>query len=90
MLGRHHLWGRHNVACSHAGGWHSHGSRCHVGHWAVGQAVRQTIRHVAMIRRWWRFVIENSKLVLLGLEIFVAVGADFAIGAGFMCAAVPW
>lgn len=38
-----------------------------------------------MVRRWWRFVVDNSKLVLLGLEIFITVGADFAIRAGFMC-----
>ena len=37
-----------------------------------------------MVRWWWRFVVDDSKLVLLGLEIFVAVGADFAIRAGFM------
>ena len=73
---------------SHAGGWHSHGGRCQIRHWAVGQPVGQTVRHVAMVRRRWRFVIEDSKFVLLGLEIFVTVGADFAIGTGFMCAAV--
>ena len=43
-----------------------------------------------MIRRWWRLVIKDSELILLGLEIFVAVGAHFAIGAGLMCAAVPY
>lgn len=73
---------------SHAGGWHSHRGRCHIGHWAVGQPVGQTVRHIAMVRRWWRFVIEDSKIVFLRLEIFVTVGADFAIGTRFMCAAV--
>lgn len=76
------------MTCSHAGGWHSQGSRCQIGHWAVGQPIRQPIRHVAMVRRWWRFVIEDPKLVLLGLQIFVTVGTDFAVGAGFMCAAM--
>lgn len=81
------------MACAHAGGWHPHGGRCHVvygavGHWVVGQAIGQPIRHVAMVRRWRRFLIEDSELILLGLEIVVAVGADFAIGAGFMRAAV--
>ena len=42
-----------------------------------------------MIRRWWRLVIKDAKFILLGLEIFVAVGAHFAIGASFMRAAVP-
>ena len=41
-----------------------------------------------MVRRRWGFIIQDSKLILLGLKIFVAVGADLAIGAGFMCAAV--
>lgn len=41
-----------------------------------------------MVRRRWRFVIQDPKLILFSLEIFVAVGADLAIGAGFMCAAV--
>ena len=76
------------MACSHAGGGHSHRGRCHVGHWAVGQSVGQPVRHVVMVRRRWRLVVEASKFRLLGLEIFVAVAADFAIRAGFMCAAV--
>ena len=84
MLGRYHLRRSHDVARSHAGGGHSHRGCCYIGHWAVGQSVRQPIRHVAMVWRWWRLVVEDSKFVLLGLEIFVAVGADLAIGAGFM------
>lgn len=42
-----------------------------------------------MVWWWWRLVVETSEFGLLGLEIFVAIGADFAVGAGFMCAAVP-
>ena len=100
MLGRYHLWGRHNVACSHAGGWHSHGGCCQISHWTVGQPIRQPIcqsvcqpaRHVVMVWRRWRLVIQDSKFILLGLEIFVTIGADFAIWTGFMCAtmSVEW
>ena len=76
------------MACSHAGGWHSQRGRCHVGHWAVGQPIRHSVRQVAVVRRWWRFVIEDPKFILLGLKIFVAIGTHFAIRAGFVCAAV--
>lgn len=48
----------------------------------------QPIRHVTMVRWWRRFFIKDSKFVFLRLEIFVAVAAHFAIGAGFMRAAV--
>ena len=41
-----------------------------------------------MVRRRWRFVIQDPKFVFFGLEIFIAVGADLAIRAGFMSAAV--
>ena len=81
------------MACSYAGSWHPQGGRCHAVHGAVaqpiGQPTRQPIGHVALVRRWWRIVIEDSEFVLLGVEVFVAVAADFTIGTGIMCTAVP-
>lgn len=76
------------MTCSHTGGWHSYGRSCHIGHRTVGQPVRQPIRHVIMVGWWWRFVIQHSKFVFLGLEVIVAISTDFAIRAGFMSAAV--
>lgn len=34
------------------------------------------------------FLLQNAELVFFGFEVFVAVGTDFAVGTGFVRAAV--
>lgn len=72
------------MAVRHTSGGHMHRCCCHVCHRTVGHHW-----HVIMLGRWRRFILEHTKLIFFGFEVFVAVGADFTIRTRFVCAAMP-
>ena len=55
-------------------------------HWAVRHAVLHIV--VVMILRRWRFLVDDTKFVFVIFQVLIAVIADFAVRACFMCAAM--